>query len=130
MDMLACQNLRRKHFRNSSLLTLDERKQLVSAFVLVDIRHEPQSVDLAFMQWLGEHGIPFSIIFTKADKLRPKAIEIHIESYKNKLLEFWEEMPNYFVTSSTNYSGKEALLNYIDGVNNEISNETNKSPFQ
>ena len=106
------------------------REQLVTAFVLVDIRHKPQPVDLEFMQWLGENGIPFSIIFTKADKLRPKAIEIHIDSYKNKLLEFWEEMPNYFVTSSTNYSGKEALLNYIDGVNNEISNETNKSPFQ
>ena len=120
----------KKTFQKFITAYFRERKQLVSAFVLVDIRHEPQSVDLAFMQWLGENGIPFSIIFTKADKLRPKAIEIHIDSYKNKLLEFWEEMPNYFVTSSTNYSGKEALLNYIDGVNNEISNETNKSPFQ
>ena len=120
----------KKTFQKFITSYFNERKQLVSAFVLVDIRHEPQSVDLAFMQWLGENGIPFSIIFTKADKLRPKAIEIHIDSYKNKLLEFWEEMPNYFVTSSTNYSGKEALLNYIDGVNNEISNETNKSPFQ
>ena len=120
----------KKTFQKFITSYFNERKQLVSAFVLVDIRHEPQSVDLAFMQWLGENGIPFSIIFTKADKLRPKAIEIHIDSYKNKLLEFWEEMPNYFVTSSTNYSGKEALLNYIDGVNNEISNKTNKSPFQ
>ena len=120
----------KKTFQKFITSYFNERKQLVSAFVLVDIRHVPQSVDLAFMQWLGENGIPFSIIFTKADKLRPKAIEIHIDSYKNKLLEFWEEMPNYFVTSSTNYSGKEALLNYIDGVNNEISNKTNKSPFQ
>jgi GTP-binding protein len=120
----------KKTFQKFITSYFNERKQFVSAFVLVDIRHEPQSVDLAFMQWLGENGIPFSIIFTKADKLRPKAIEIHIDSYKNKLLEFWEEMPNYFVTSSTNYSGKEALLNYIDGVNNEISNKTNKSPFQ
>jgi len=120
----------KKTFQKFITSYFNERKQLVSAFVLVDIRHEPQSVDLAFMQWLGENGIPFSIIFTKADKLRPKAIEIHIDSYKNKLLEFWEEIPNYFVTSSTNYSGKEALLNYIDGVNNEISNKTNKSPFQ
>mgnify|MGYP000134666148 FL=1 len=120
----------KKTFQKFITSYFNERKQLVSAFVLVDIRHELQSVDLAFMQWLGENGIPFSIIFTKADKLRPKAIEIHIDSYKNKLLEFWEEMPNYFVTSSTNYSGKEALLNYIDGVNNEISNKTNKSPFQ
>lgn len=120
----------KKTFQKFITVYFRERKQLISAFVLVDIRHDPQSVDLAFMQWLGEHNIPFSIIFTKADKLRPKAIEKHIESYKNKLLEFWEEIPNYFITSSTNYSGKEALLNYIGGVNNEIANETNKSHFQ
>lgn len=120
----------KKIFQKFITTYFKERKQLVSAFVLVDIRHEPQSVDLAFMQWLGEYEIPFSIIFTKADKLRPKAIEKHIQSYKNKLLEFWEEMPNYFTTSSTNYHGKEALLNYISGVNNELSIKTNKSPFQ
>jgi GTP-binding protein len=120
----------KKTFQKFITVYFRERKQLISAFVLVDIRHDPQSVDLAFMQWLGKHNIPFSIIFTKADKLRPKAIEKHIESYKNKLLEFWEEIPNYFITSSTNYSGKEALLNYIGGVNNEIANETNKSHFQ
>ena len=120
----------KKIFQKFITTYFKERKQLVSAFVLVDIRHEPQSVDLAFMQWLGEYEIPFSIIFTKADKLRPKAIEKHIQSYKNKLLEFWEEMPNYFTTSSTNYLGKEALLNYISGVNNELSIKTNKSPFQ
>ena len=112
----------KKTFQKFITAYFRERKQLVSAFVLVDIRHLPQSVDLAFMKWLGEHGIPFSIIFTKSDN--------HIDSYKKKLLEFWEEMPNYFITSSTNYSGKEALLNYIDGVNNEISNETNELPFQ
>ena len=115
----------KKIFQKFITTYFKERKQLVSAFVLVDIRHEPQSIDLAFMRWLGEHEIPFSIIFTKADKLRPKSIERHIESYKNKLLEFWEEMPNYFITSSSNYLGKEALLNYIDSVNNELSNETN-----
>ena len=120
----------KKIFQKFITTYFKERKQLVSAFVLVDIRHEPQSVDLAFMQWLGEYEIPFSIIFTKADKLRPKAIEKHIQSYKSKLLEFWEEMPNYFTTSSTNYLGKEALLNYISGVNNELSIKTNKSPFQ
>ena len=115
----------KKIFQKFITTYFKERKQLVSAFVLVDIRHEPQSIDLAFMRWLGEHEIPFSIIFTKADKLRPKSIERHIESYKNKLLDFWEEMPNYFITSSSNYLGKEALLNYIDSVNNELSNETN-----
>ena len=93
------------------------REQLVCAFVLVDIRHEPQPIDLEFMQWLGENGIPFSIIFTKADKLKPKAIENHVEAYKTILLETWEEMPNYFITSSSNDIGKEAVLMYIDQLN-------------
>ncbi len=96
------------------------REQLVSAFVLVDIRHEPQTIDLEFMQWLGEHGIPFSIVFTKADKLRPKAIENHIEAYKSVLLETWESMPNYFITSSSNETGKEAVLGYIDTLNGNL----------
>ncbi|MFD2822960.1 ribosome biogenesis GTP-binding protein YihA/YsxC [Lacinutrix iliipiscaria] len=96
------------------------REQLVSAFVLVDIRHNPQPIDLEFMQWLGEHGIPFSIIFTKADKLKPKAIDNHIESYKNVLLETWEEMPNYFITSSSKNIGKEDVLEYIDSLNSNM----------
>jgi GTP-binding protein len=93
------------------------REQLISAFVLVDIRHEPQPIDVEFMQWLGENSIPFSIIFTKADKLKPKAIENHVEAYKTILLETWEEMPNYFITSSSNDIGKEAVLMYIDQLN-------------
>ncbi|MEL0457255.1 ribosome biogenesis GTP-binding protein YihA/YsxC [Flavobacteriaceae bacterium SZ-1-7] len=96
------------------------REQLVTAFVLVDIRHEPQTIDLEFMQWLGENGIPFSIIFTKADKLKPKAIERHIGHYKTILLETWEEMPNYFVTSSTKIIGQEELLGYIDELNGNM----------
>jgi GTP-binding protein len=82
------------------------------------------------MQWLGEHGIPFSIIFTKADKLRPKTIEDHIDTYKSILLETWEEFPNYFITSSTNYTGKDALLNYIYTINEDLITSTNKSPLQ
>lgn len=97
------------------------REQLVTAFVLVDIRHKPQSIDLEFMQWLGEHEIPFSIIFTKADKLKPKAIENHIEDYKSILLDNWEEMPNYFVTSSSKGIGKEDVLGYIDGLNENMN---------
>jgi GTP-binding protein len=96
------------------------REQLVSAFVLVDIRHEPQPIDLEFMQWLGEHGVPFSIIFTKADKLKPKAIENHIEAYKTIMLETWEAMPNYFITSAANDLGKDAVLNYIDALNGNM----------
>lgn len=96
------------------------REQLVSAFILVDIRHEPQTIDLEFMQWLGENGIPFSIIFTKADKLKPKAINRHIDTYQNIMLETWEEMPKYFVTSSTKSIGKQELLAYIDELNSNI----------
>lgn len=93
------------------------REQLISAFVLVDIRHEPQTIDLEFMQWLGEHGIPFSIVFTKADKLKPNAVLKHVEDYKNMLLETWEDLPNYFVTSSSNETGKDEVLAYIDDLN-------------
>lgn len=96
------------------------RKQLVSAFVLVDIRHEPQPIDLDFMTWLGENGIPFSIIFTKADKLKPNAITRHVEAYKQSMLETWEEMPNYFVTSSSKSIGKDEVLNYIDNINTDF----------
>ena len=110
----------KKTFQKFITAYFEERKQLVSAFVLVDIRHTPQAVDLGFMQWLGEHEIPFSIIFTKADKLRPKAIEDHIKKYKTILLETWEEFPNYFVTSSANYTGKDALLSYIDSINKDL----------
>jgi GTP-binding protein len=98
-----------------------ERHQLVSAFVLIDVRHEPQSVDLEFIQWLGEKQIPFSIIFTKADKLKPMAIERHIKDYEKILLETWEVMPTYFVTSSTRNTGKDDVLDYIDQINNELS---------
>jgi len=108
----------KKIFQKFITAYFEKREQLVSAFVLVDIRHEPQPIDLSFMQWLGEHGIPFSIIFTKADKLKPKAIESHIEAYKEILLETWEEVPNHFVTSSSKSIGKDDLLNHIENINN------------
>jgi GTP-binding protein len=98
-----------------------QREQLVTAFVLVDIRHTPQPVDSDFMQWLGENGIPFSIIFTKADKLRPKAIDNHVEAYKNILLETWTEMPNYFITSSSKDIGKDEVLGYINQLNENMN---------
>ncbi|MCK5400471.1 MAG: YihA family ribosome biogenesis GTP-binding protein [Flavobacteriaceae bacterium] len=110
----------KKTFQKFITAYFEKRKQLISAFVLVDIRHKPQPIDLDFMQWLGEHQIPFSILFTKADKLKPKVIENHIEDYKNTLLEIWEEMPNYFITSSTKSIGKDELLGYIDSINNEL----------
>ena len=101
------------------------REQLVTAFVLVDIRHKPQPVDLEFMQWLGESGVPFSIIFTKADKLKPKAIENYVEDYKAILLETWEDVPNYFITSSSKDIGKDDVLGYIDSLNENMELESN-----
>lgn len=98
-----------------------KRKQLVCGFVLVDIRHEPQPIDLEFMEWLGTNGIPFAIIFTKADKLKPGAIEQYVDVYLNKLLQgAWEEAPPHFVTSSTKYLGKDQLLGYIDSINKSL----------
>ena len=111
----------KKVFQKFITAYFEKRKQLVSAFVLVDIRHEPQPIDLEFMEWLGENMIPFSIVFTKADKLKPNAITKHVEDYKNVLLETWEEMPNYFVTSSSKKIGQEELLNYIDSINKELN---------
>jgi len=110
----------KKVFQKFITAYFEKRKQLVCAFVLVDIRHKPQPIDLSFMAYLGEHQIPFSIIFTKADKLKPKAIENYIEDYKTILLETWEEMPNYFITSSTKGNGKDDLLNYIGSINLEL----------
>jgi len=98
----------------------EQRPQLLSAFVLVDIRHKPQPIDLEFMQYLGESGIPFAIIFTKADKLKPKAIERQVEEYCEVLLKTWEELPPYFVTSASKSIGKDEVLGFIGETNDEI----------
>lgn len=98
-----------------------ERKQLLNAFVLIDIRHEPQDIDLQFMEWLGLNQIPFSIVFTKADKLKPNARNAHVKAYLEELLAgVWEEVPNYFITSSAHNTGREELLSYIDSINREF----------
>ena len=97
-----------------------KRRELVSAFVLVDIRHEPQKIDLEFMQWLGENAIPFAIVFTKADKLTERQIQEHVASYSEIVLQQWEEMPPYFITSSENRLGKEDLLSYIETINQSL----------
>lgn len=94
-----------------------KREQLLCAFVLIDVRHEPQPIDLQFMEWMGEKQIPFNIIFTKADKLKPKALERNVELYLQKMLETWEEVPPYFVTSSADGTGREEVLNYIGEIN-------------
>ena len=95
-----------------------QRNQLVCSFVLIDIRHKPQKVDMDFMQWMGENGIPFAIIFTKADKLKPKVIDSQVATYIQKLLEgVWEEAPEFFITSSSHKTGRERVLNYINTIN-------------
>lgn len=111
----------KKKFQKFITNYFEKRQQLLSAFVLVDIRHEPQPIDMDFMAWLGENGIPFSIIFTKADKLKPKAIERHVELYSQEMLKIWESMPNYFVTSSTKGLGRDEVLQYIEDTNTEIA---------
>ena len=100
-----------------------KREQLALAFVLIDCRHQPQKVDLEFMQWMGENQVPFSIIFTKQDKVKPNALIRDIEAYKEKMLETWEEMPNYFITSSSNGTGRDEVLNYITEVNTVMSQQ-------
>jgi len=97
-----------------------KREQLILAFVLIDCRHAPQKVDLEFMQWMGENQIPFSIVFTKADKVKPNALLRDIETYSQKMLETWEEMPQYFITSSSNSIGRDELLKYIGEVNEKM----------
>lgn len=116
-------NIFQKYITNYFL----QREQLVCSFVLIDIRHEPQKVDLDFMQWLGENGIPFALIFTKADKLKPRAIERHVENYINELLAgAWEEAPQHFVTSSSKKIGRDEVLEYIDVINQQFFEATNK----
>ncbi len=113
----------KKTFQKFITNYFEKRKQLVLAFVLVDCRHEPQPIDLDFMQYLGENQIPFSIIFTKADKLKPNALKRNIEAYEQRLLQDWEEMPHYFVTSASNSEGREDLLDYIDRINEELGGQ-------
>ncbi|MFT4673907.1 MAG: GTP-binding protein [Patiriisocius sp.] len=98
----------------------EQRKQLILAFVLIDCRHEPQPVDIDFMHYLGESNIPFQIIFTKADKLKPNALTRNIDAYTAKMLESWEEMPEYFITSASNREGKEALIKNIYTISEEV----------
>ena len=97
------------------------RKQLVNVFVLIDVRLEAQAIDLEFMNWLGVSGIPFSIVFTKADKLSAAKVRASVAAYEKKMLEMWEEMPPYFVTSAEKGEGREEVLDYIEKINKEIS---------
>jgi len=111
---------KRKSFQKFIQDYFIERRNLINAFVLVDSRHEPQKIDLEFMQWLGEHGIPFSIIFTKIDKLPSSKLNNTILKYKKKLTEFWDPLPPSFLTSATAKHGRELVLNYIEDINKQV----------
>ena len=99
------------------------REQLVCLFVLIDCRHEPQKIDLEFITWLGENGVPFAIVFTKGDKLGRVRLKENVEAYKTRLLEEWEELPPVFVTSSETGLGGEELLAYIEEINANLNSE-------
>ncbi|MCE1199214.1 MAG: ribosome biogenesis GTP-binding protein YihA/YsxC, partial [Marinilabiliales bacterium] len=93
-----------------------ERPNLYCVMVLLDLRLKPQQNDLEFMQWLGTNGIPFVMVFTKADKLGKTAIEQNVKGYHQEMLKDWEELPTHFVTSSEKGTGKEELLDFIDST--------------
>lgn len=114
----------KKSFQKLITEYFEKRLQMELAFVLVDCRHEPQPIDLEFMQWLGVNAIPFHIIFTKADKLKPNALTRNVERYIQEMLKTWEEMPKYFITSASNKMGREEVLDYIDSLNNELNAPT------
>lgn len=110
-------NIFQKYITNYFL----QREQLVCSFILIDIRHEPQKVDMEFMEWMGENGIPFAIIFTKADKLKPKALERSAKTYIDQMLRgSWAEAPQFFITSSSKTIGRDEVLDYIDTINKDF----------
>jgi len=111
----------KKVFQKFITQYFEKRQQLVMAFVLIDCRHEPQKVDIDFMEWMGTNQVPFAMIFTKADKLKPKAIERNIKAYSEFMLQTWEELPPQFITSSSKGTGRDELLNYIDQINVSLS---------
>lgn len=98
------------------------RKNLVNLFVLVDSRHTPQKIDIEFIEWCGENGIPFSIVFTKGDKLKPQAIVRNVEDYKKELLKTWEDLPETYLTSAEKKEGTEQILDFIETTNEFLKN--------
>ena len=98
-----------------------DREALTCLFVLVDSRHEPQKIDLEFIEWLGENGVPFAIIFTKTDKLNITQQRENIANYLHKLEEQWEELPPYFLTSAEKQTGRNEVLDYIDSINKSLN---------
>ena len=100
-----------------------DREQMTNLFLLIDVRHEPQQIDLEFREWLGENGVPFSIVFTKADKVSKAKLNGNVMHYLTELKKQWEELPPYFVTSSETKMGREEILNYIEEINRMLAQE-------
>ena len=98
-----------------------DREQMTNLFLLIDVRHEPQQIDLEFMEWLGENSVPFSIVFTKADKVAKAKLKGNVMHYLTELKKQWEELPPYFVTSSEAKMGREEILNYIEEINKTLA---------
>ncbi len=96
------------------------REQLVNVFVLIDVRHEQQKIDREFIDWLGLNEIPFTIIFTKADKLGTVKAKMNVDKWMSQLKDVWEELPRYFITSSEKKTGRQELLDYIDEINQSL----------
>jgi len=116
---------KKKVFQSFITNYFKNRRQLISAFVLIDIRHQPQEIDLKFMEWMGNNEIPFALIFTKADKLKPQAVTRNLEQYKDEMLAtYWESLPPVFVTSSLNGTGGDEILAYIDELNQLFRNNS------
>ena len=111
----------KKKFQESITRYFKQRQELFCTFLLIDIRHKPQPIDLNFMEWLGQNQVPFAIVFTKADKLKPQQRLNLVQQYKETLLaEAWETTPPFFITSATNKTGCDTLLNYISDLNEEF----------
>ena len=110
----------REDFRRMIESYILHRRQMALLFVLIDIRHEPQTIDMEFLDWLGENEVPFAIVFTKADKLGTNAGAAKVEEYKKELLKKWEELPPVFVTSSEKNTGRDYILDYIEQINKDI----------
>lgn len=106
----------RKQLKNIIENYILARENLTNLFVLIDCRHQPQPIDLEFMEWLGEHQIPFAIIFTKVDKVPKTGLTQNIEDYKQEMLKVWEEMPPYFISSSLKREGAQEILQYLDQI--------------
>ncbi len=120
--------VQRKDFEKLITNYILNRKNLVNLFVLVDARHSPQKIDLEFIEWCGENGVPFSIVFTKADKLKPNAAVKNVENYKEELLKTWEDLPEIYVTSAEKKEGTEEILHFIQKTNDFL--EKNHVKFE